>query len=81
MKILEHILNTIIQEHVSIYNMQFGFMPGRGTTDAIFILRQLQKKYLQKKKNIYFAFVDLEKAFNHVPHRILWWAMRKLRIN
>ena len=61
--------------------MQFGFMPGRGTTDAIFILRQLQKKYLQKKKNIYFAFVDLEKAFNHVPRRILWWAMRKLRIN
>ena len=51
MKILEHILNTIIQE-VSINNMQFGFMPGRGTTDAIFILRQLQEKYLQKKKNI-----------------------------
>ena len=38
MKILEHILNTIIQEQVSINNMQFGFMPDRGTTDAIFIL-------------------------------------------
>ena len=61
--------------------MQFGFMPGRGTTDAIFILRQLQEKYLQKKKNIYFAFVDLEKAFDRVPRRILWRAMWKLRIN
>ena len=46
MKILEHILNTIIREQVSFNNMQFGFMSGRGTTDAIFILRQLQQKYL-----------------------------------
>ena len=71
MKILEHILNTIIWEQVSINNMQFGFMPGRGTTNPIFILRQQQEKYLQKKKNIYFVFVDLEKAFDHVPRRIL----------
>ena len=70
MKILEHILNTITREEVPINNMQFGFMPGRGTTDVIFILRQLQEKYLRKKKNIYFAFVDLEKAFNRVPSRI-----------
>ena len=77
MKILKHILNTIIREQVSINNMQFGFMPGRGTTEAIFILKKLQEKYLQKKKNI-FAFVDLEKAFDRVPRRILWWAMQKL---
>ena len=44
-KILEHILNTRIREQVSINSMQFGFMPGRGTTDAIFILRKLQEKY------------------------------------
>ena len=81
MKILEHILNTIIQEQVSINNMQFGFMPGRSTIDAIFILRQVQEKYFQKKKNIYFAFVDLEIASDRVPRRILWWAMRKLRID
>ena len=42
--------------------MQFGFRPSRGTTDAIFILRQLQEKYLAKQKVLYFAFVDLEKA-------------------
>ena len=63
MKILEHILNTIIWEQVSINNMQFGFMPGRGTTNAIFILRQQQEKYLLKKKNICFVFVDLQKGF------------------
>ena len=46
MIILEHILSTIIQKQVSIDNMQFSFMPGRGTTDAIFILNEPQEKYL-----------------------------------
>ena len=46
--------------------MQFGFMPGRGTTDAIFIATQLQKTFLDKNKNFYFAFIDLEKAFDRV---------------
>ena len=50
-------------------------MPGRGTTDAIFIARQLQEKILDKNKKLYFGFVDLEKAFNRVPRKVLWWAM------
>ena len=37
-------------------------MSSRGTADAIFILRQLQEKYLHKKKNIYFTIADAEKA-------------------
>ena len=56
-------------------------MSRRGTTDAIFILKQIQEKYLQKKKNIYFAFVDSEKAFDRVPRRILCWSIRRLRID
>ena len=48
---------------MSIDNMQFGFMPGKGTTDAIFIMRQVQEKHQAKKKKLYYAFVDLEKAF------------------
>ena len=56
--------------------MQFGFCPGRGTTDAIFILRQLQEKYLAKHRKLYMEFVDSEKAFNRVPRKVLWWALR-----
>ena len=41
---------------MSIDNMQFGFMPGKGTTDAIFIMRQVQKKHQTNKKKLYYAF-------------------------
>ena len=59
--------------------MQFGFMPGRGTSDAIFILRQVHEKYLGKHKDLCFVFVDLEEAFDHLS-RIVLWAMRKLGV-
>ena len=81
MKVMEHILATIIRTQVYINAMQFGFKPGRGATDAIFILRQVHEKYLRKHKNFYFAFVNLEKAFNCVPRKVLWWAFRKVEFD
>ena len=63
-----------------LWKLEFGFMPARCTSDAIFIIRQLQENYLQMKENNYFAFVDLEKAFDHVP-RVIWWEIQKLILN
>ena len=38
----------------SVYwRLLFGFVPGRGTTDAIFVVRQLQEKYLAVNKRLY----------------------------
>ena len=64
MEVLERIVDGLIRHLVSINDSQFGFVPGRGTTDAIFVVRQLQEKYLAPNKRLYIAFVDLEKAFD-----------------
>ena len=80
MKVFERVIETKIREKVKIDDMQFGFMPGKGTTDAIFIARQLQEKFLEKNKELFFAFIDLEKAFDRVPREVVKWAMRKLGV-
>ena len=80
MKFLERIVDGLIRQVVSIDDSQFGFVPGRGTTDAILLVRQLLEKYLAVYKRLYMAFIDLEKAFDHVPQRVIWWALRKLSV-
>ena len=50
-------------------------MPGKGTTDAICIMRQIQEKHQAKKKRLYY-FVDLEKAFDRVPREVVRWALK-----
>ena len=41
--------------------MQFGFMPGKETVDAIFIVRRMQEEYQKKDKKLCMRFVDIEK--------------------
>ena len=49
-------IETRVRKIVKIDSMQFGFMAGRSTTDAIFIVRQLQEKYLAKNKELVDGF-------------------------
>jgi len=67
MKVVERIFEHRIRQQIDIYDMQFGFMKGKGTIDAIFIVRQMQEKFIDKEKKLYFGFVNMEKAFNRVP--------------
>ena len=34
----------------------------------------------QKKKKLYYAFVDLEKKFDRVPREVVRWSLRKLGV-
>ena len=62
MKIVERVLEKRIRALVVVNDMQFGFMPGRGTTDGLFIVRRMQEEYREKDKKLYMCFVDLEKV-------------------
>ena len=77
MKVLERIVEAIIRQQVDIDSMQSGFMPSHSTTDAFFILRQVEKKHHLKQNTMYSAFVDLEKAFDGVPCKVLRWSLSR----
>ena len=70
-KFIERVVENIICKTVNDIKMQFGFCLGRSTTDAIFILRQLQEKYLGKHRKLYIGFVYLEKVSKRVPWKVL----------
>ena len=70
MKILERIVDGLIRQLVSIDDSQFSFVPGRGTTDAIFVVGQVQEKYL----------AVIKRLFDRVRRKVIWWALRKLGV-
>ena len=77
MKIVERVLERRIRTLVNLNKIQLGFMPGKGTVDAIFILGRMQQEYQKKDKKLYMCFVDMEKAFHILPRKVMEWAMRK----
>ena len=52
MKLVEGIFEHIIRQQIEIDDMQFEFMKGKGTTDAIFMRRQMQKNFRVKGKKL-----------------------------
>ena len=61
---------------VDIDKMQYGFMPGRGTVDVVFVLRTLKEKFSAKNK-LFFIFVDLQKAFDQLSREVISFALRQ----
>ena len=78
MKILEKNVDYHIQQALSIHDYQSSFVQERCTTDAIFVLEQMQEKCLVVNKQICMTFIYLENAFNCVPQIFIWWDLRKL---
>ena len=77
MKIVERVLENRIRKLVTIDDMQFGFTPEKSTTHALFILTRTQEEFREREKKLYMCFVDLEKAFDRVPRKVMEWALRK----
>ena len=45
MKVVERIFEHRIRQQIEVDDMQFGFMKFKGTTDAMFTVRQLQENF------------------------------------
>ena len=59
---------------------QAGFRPGRGTTEQIFILRNVMELSIEWQLSLYVNFIDFEKAFGSVHRDSLWLIMRSYGI-
>ena len=59
---------------------QAGFRSGRGTTEQIFILRNILEQVNEWQATLYINFVHFEKAFDSVHRNSLWMIMSQYGI-
>ena len=61
-------------------DVQAGFRKGRGTRNQIANIWWIIEKAREFQKNIYFCFIEYDKAFDCVDHNKLWKILKKMRI-
>ena len=76
------ILQASLQQYMNreLPDIQAGFRKGRGTRDQIINIRWIIKKAREFQKNIYFCFIDYDKAFDCVDHNKLWKTVQEMGI-
>jgi len=70
--ILDKRLSKLVEQHGLHAKGQAGFCKDYRTTNQLIILQILIEQNKAKKKPLYFYFVDFKKAFDTVPHEMLW---------
>ena len=79
LKVMDNRLKGTVEEHVD--KAHFDCRKGKGTGNAIFVLRATIERAIEKQKDLYLCFVDFEKAFDMVRHEVLVERLRGLGID
>ena len=81
-KVILKILPDRLQQKVNreLPNVQAGFRKGRGTRDEIANIWWNIEEARELQKNIYFCFIDYNKAFDSVDHHKLWKILKEMGI-
>ncbi|TWW70516.1 hypothetical protein D4764_18G0013220 [Takifugu flavidus] len=64
-----------------IQEEQCGFRPGRGTVDQLYTLSRVFEGAWEFAQPVHMCFMDLEKAFDHVPRGVLWGVLREYGVS
>ena len=72
-KVMIKIFQARLQQYVNqkLSDVQAGFRKGRGTRDQIANICWIIEKAREFQKNIYFCFIDYDKAFDCINHNKL----------
>ena len=70
LRVIMNRMRKIIHKEVS--EMQYGFMPDKGTRNAIYVIKRMQERNKEMQKKIFCCFIDYTKAFDRVEHNIFF---------
>lgn len=67
--------------HDEISEEQYGFMPDKGTRNAVFILKNIAERSIEVQKDLYLAFIDYKKAFDRVRHDEILQMLNEINVD
>jgi hypothetical protein len=77
--ILLHRVAAQVEEQ--LHEAQCGFRPGRGTVDAMFVLRSLSAACGEHNTCLAKAYIDLTKAYDSINRWALWKVLRVYQVH
>ena len=80
-RMLNNRLTKWTEDKNVLFDGQYGFRKGRSTVDCLFILNSLIEILFSRKKRLFVAFIDYEKAYDYLSRAALWVKLLNLGVS